>query len=313
MRLRGAVLRSFAVFHLTMGTSICQECIVPLSAATGEGNCFGNYRLQVTWFGRLGNNLLQLAHVLRLAQLTRSEVIAQEHEFFNQTRWDFRRRHISNCQLTVTNTFFHSDCCPSMLGVRAFPVQAKEDLLQAYVLPAFQTEAWRMTNTVVVHVRGGDVFGVGPPGVYLQPPIAFYQAVLSLPQYEGYNIVLCAEDRLNPVIDILRRQFKTRLKIITNLQRSVAAIIGAQHLVLGHSSFSEMLSMMAPELVSVYFPFCVIREGLYPDLRTAGWGVSGFCYEYDNYISVGEWQNTPEQIQLMMNFSTGNVHAVQLP
>ncbi len=312
MRLRGALFQLLVALHLMMGIIVCQECIVPLSA-TGEGTCFGNHRLQLTWFGRLGNNLLQLAHVLRLAQLTKSEVIVQEHEFFNQTRWDFRKRHVFSCQNTVTNNFFYSNCCPSVLGVRAFPVWVKRDLLQAYVLPAFQVEAWRMTKTVIIHVRGGDVFGVGPPGVYVQPPIAFYQAVLSLPQYEGYRIVLCAEDRSNPVIDILRRQFKTRLELITNLQKSVAAIIGAQHLVLGHSSFSEMLSLMAPDLVSVYFPFCTIRESLYPDLRATGWGVSAICYEYDNYISVGEWQNTPEQIQLMVNFSMGDVHAVELP
>ena len=106
---------------------------------------------------------------------------------------------------------------------------------------------------------------------------------------------------------------QNRLTVVTDLDTGIAAITGAQHLVLGHSSFSEQLSMMAPDLQAIYFPFCSVREDLYPDLRSRGWGVPGLCYEYDGYIQQGEWQNTPEQIRLMTSFSLDKVRAFSLP
>ena len=189
-------------------TTAQHECLIPLLPPTVHNcTCTGPYILSVRWFGRLGNNLIQLANVLRLAQATKSEVVVPPHKYFNQTSWSFSDGGDFECQLTVTDSYFYSHVCPAVLGPAAFKPATKRDMLQRYVFPAFQSALTQAHKAVVVHVRGGDVFSAGPPNVYVQPPLAFYSAVLSLPRYFRYHVILVVEDYLNPVVAVLKQQY----------------------------------------------------------------------------------------------------------
>ena len=290
----------------------------------GEGcNCQDGYLLRVVWSGRLGNNLFQLANVLQLAKETQSEVFVAPHENFNQTSWGFRApfdpKH--SCQLAITNEFFHASFCPLFLGKIVFPYAAMRGILQSDVLPFFQPPAHSVGNTVVVHVRGGDIFNPDPPRVYIQPPVAFYNIILNLPEHRRSRILLCTEDLKNPVVEALQSQYGKRLTVNMDLDKSISAVTGAKHLVLSHSSFSEALAMLAPNLESVHYPFCVpsflgtysAKGSLYLDRRNATWSFRGYCYEYDNYIPLDEWANTPEQLSLITNLSLNQIHQHALP
>ena len=306
---------SFVVLVGVLYLGLCaavKDCILSQYDNRQNSLCGGGFLLRVTWFGRLGNNLLQLANVLHLSEETRSEALVDRHPFLNKTSWNFREQH-DKCQLAVTDDYFFSNVCPSLLDKTVFSVKAQRSILQEHVLPAFQSGIYRSTHTVVVHVRGGDVFSTGPPSIYVQPPLAFYRAVLNLPKFDGAKIIVSTEDDRNPVVNALRKLHRGRITVLTDLKQGIATVLGAQHLILGHSSFSELLGMMARDLQSVYFPFCSVREGLYTDLRISSWGVPGLCFEYDGYIGFGEWENTPEQLQLMLRLSSANVHNFSLP
>ena len=296
-----------------MGACMADDCIVQTKLQSANCNCEGGHLLRVEWFGRLGNNLLQLAHVLHLAEMTHSEVIVPYRDFLNQTRWDFRQGVPQSCQIAKSDTFFYSTVCPAYLDKTVFSAASKRSVLQSQVLPAFQIPVGHSRDTIVVHIRGGDVFSPTPPPTYTQPPLAFYSKVLELPELSKMKIVLCTEDNLNPVVGMLQKQYKKRLTTITELKSAISTIMGAKHLVLGQSSFSEMLGMMAPDLQSVYVPFCCGREEIYLDLRQEAWGVSGYCFEYNNYISIDGWQNTHNQLQLMKTLSLEHVYSFALP
>ncbi len=290
----------------------------------GDGcKCQDGYLLRVIWSGRLGNNLFQLANVLQLAKETQSEVFVAPHENINQTSWGFRA-HVDSkhfCQLAITSEFFHSSFCPLFLGKDVFPYKAMRRILQSHILPVFHPPAHRVGNIVVIHVRGGDIFIADPPRVYTQPPMAFYNSILDLPEHRRSKILLCTEDFKNPVVEALQIQYGKRLTVNMDLDKSISALTGAKHLVLSHSSFSEALALLAPDLESVHFPFCVpsflgtysAKGSMYLDRRNATWDFRGFCYEYDNYIPLDEWAYTSEQLSLITNLSSSQVHRYALP
>ena len=278
--------------------------------------CEGGYLLRVTWFGRLGNNLLQLSQALHIAELTESEVTIipdQSRPFFNKTSWDFRGNAKGGCQIAIPNEFFYSTICPSLLHKEVYRVADKRRVLQTHILPFFQIPISGNSEHVVIHIRSGDVFSSTPPPTYTQPPFAFYKVALGLPELKRLKIVLCTEDSVNPVVHLLKKEYGRRLTVIEDLNTAISTVIGAKRLLLGQSSFSELLGMMAPNLEMVYIPFCSAREDIYVDHKLDGWGLPGYCFEYENYIGLDEWANTAEQLQLMTSLSTDKVRKFALP
>ena len=307
---------TYAALCVQSTSDIVADC--PILEHPALSDCGGGLLFRVTWFGRLGNNLLQLAQALHVAELTQNEVAIptadSSHSYFNRTFWDFRAATKQGCQVAKADDFFYSSVCPSMLHKSAFSVAEKRTVLQTHVLPFFQIPIGHSRDSVVIHIRSGDVFSnPTPPPTYTQPPFAFYKSILTLPELKRLRIILCVEDFANPVANLLKKEYGRRITVIEDLHSAIGAVLGAKHLVLGQSSFSELLGMMAPNLEAVYIPFCRAREDIYVDHHLQGWGVPGFCFEYDNYISLDEWANTEEQQKLMTDLSIDSVHMFALP
>ena len=307
------VLMACAALCSSISCESIQRC--PVLECPSPCDCEGGYLLKVAWFGRLGNNLLQLAQSIRIAELTQNEVaisIDVSHQFLNRSVWDFRAD-TNGHQIVKTDEFFYSRVCPSILHKSVYSVAQKRQVLQTHVLPFFQIPIGHNRDSVVVHIRSGDVFSTSPPPTYTQPPFAFYKYVLGMPELARLKILLCIEDSVNPVVNLLKKEYGRRLHVIEDLDTAIGAVVGAKHLVLGQSSFSELLGMMAPALESVYIPFCMAREDIYVNHKLQGWGVQGYCFEYKNYIRLDEWANTAEQLLLMTSLSVDNVHSFALP
>lgn len=129
-------------------------------------------------------------------------------------------------------------------------------------------------------------------------------------------MVLCVEDHLNPVIDLIAAEFPDRIRFVTDLREGIAHILGASHFVLARSTFSQNLGKMAPFLKAAYFPFCVEEDTI--DKRDLSydrtWSMQGYCYTYDDdYIPVMDWNRSPEQLEMMATYSIDKVHAHALP
>lgn len=132
----------------------------------------------------------------------------------------------------------------------------------------------------------------------------------------GREILLCVEDHLNPVIDLIAAEFTDRVHFVTDLHDGIANILGATHLVLARSTFSQSLAKMAPMLEASYFPYCVEEDGV--DKRDVThdrtWNMQGYCYTYDeDYIPLTDWKHSAEQLELMATYSSEKVHAHPLP
>lgn len=336
MRYAAATLTAFfCVFAHSWVLSAAQDCTaIQIRHIQPEQQfaCGGNYLLRIKpWFGRLGNNIISLANVIHLARETHSEVIVSPHPLLKQTEWDFRPKSEKDKeweiavkgegslgrQTAFTDDFYHENEMPLRLADWTFGSTQQRQVLINDVLPALRIAPQHVRNAVVLHVRSGDVFtsSVIHP-YYGQPPFAFYKSVLQLPELAGREILLCAEDHVNPVIDLIIAEYPDRVRHITDLHDGIAAMLGASHLVVARSTFSNSLGKMAPMLEAAYFPYCVEEDTI--DKRDIAhdrtWNMPGYCYTYDDdYIPLMDWKHSPEQIELMATYSVDKVHAHPLP
>ncbi len=153
---------------------------------------------------------------------------------------------------------------------------------------------------------------------YRQPPFAFYKTIFDLPETRDLQILLCAEDHQNPVIDLIIERYAPRVSLVTDLDDVIATVLGAKHLVMAKGTFSENLGKMAPATERLYFPLDIYaNQGGYADKREishdASWNKRGYCFEFDEYIDFDGWQASEVQLELMRSLSMDKVHAYALP
>ena len=308
------------------------DCSVPVSGVQSEPRlCAGNFLLRLRpWYGRLGNNLVSIAHIVHFGRETKSEVLISPHPYFKQFEWDFRDQSKIDeeakierlgggslgRQIAITDDFYHPAEFPMLLSNWNFSTTRMRQVLVEDVLPAFRLTPKHVREAVVIHVRAGDVFTseVLHP-YYGQPPYAFYKSVLRLPELSKLEILVVAEDHANPVVGLMEKEFKKRVQVITDLEDGVATILGSRHLVLARSTFSENLAKMAPSVQALYFPYCLEEDGV--DKRESKWdrtwNMQGYCFEYDDYIPVNNWTRSPEQMRMISELPTDKVHMFPLP
>ena len=153
-----------------------------------------------SWFGRLGNNILQVLRAIHygLTHNHNSVKIPGHKMFLNQ---EISLNNTPDKQNIVKNNFFY---------LKHFNMEDPEPYImkkyfQKYVLPIFkvQPSLENLENTDVLHIhfRGGDIFSSNPHKAYVQPPLSYYAGAA-----KHYNeIKLVCEDASNPCVNELMK------------------------------------------------------------------------------------------------------------
>jgi hypothetical protein len=177
-------------------------------------------------------------------------------------------------------------------------------------------EAARLDDrTVVFHFRSGDVFRPRPHSFYVQPPAAYYIAILERLVAEGRieRAILVAEDRNNPAIAALEARLAA-LGIGFRFQsgsfrEDVQTLIGARHLVFGFGTFGVGICLLADSIDSVHYfgP----ADALQPYDTIPGIGALTRVSAED-YIAFGDWRATPAQLELMTGYEASGLRFEQV-
>jgi hypothetical protein len=140
------------------------------------------------WFGRLGNNIQQLALAILYAKLNELKVITPEHPniqsivYGPHSYWPFSP--------IVKNRFFFfrsTEEHPSDIEMSYdYICENISVIAQQHIAPnlKFQIREPLNDDVLVIHLRGGDIYSkvnnANPS--YVQNPLSFYQALIS-----GFN------------------------------------------------------------------------------------------------------------------------------
>ena len=107
-------------------------------------------------------------------------------------------------------------------------------------------------NDLYIHIRSGDVFNPKYEGNYAQPPLCFYQNIIN--NFEFKNIYIIAENKNNPVIDEILKEFPKVIYQQNSFSLDIAYLSNAYNLVASVSSFLLVVVKFNDNLIK-YFEY----------------------------------------------------------
>jgi len=272
---------------------------------------------------RVGNILTCLENLLLIAKNTKS--IARIRRFNDanilllkqNSEFDFRSNNVINCNKIVTTgrnflnknpfhekMFIDKDkwCLKYLRGlIKKVPLHSNIN-----------------NDTLVIHIRGGDIFRKKPPHVhahFYQPPFSFYKHIIQNSNHSDI-IIISQKKYRNPMVNKLLSYYPNIRLSDGDYFSDVNIILNAVHFVSARSSFSFMLSRLSKNLKSVYFwgddhwrwrEWPPNHNNCLSDNK-----LSITRFSSDDYIQVGEWQNTRDQHIMMDAFPIEKIRIEQV-
>jgi hypothetical protein len=207
-----------------------------------------------SWYGRLGNNILQIGNALVVAYLNRSVFTCPSHDLFPAFSVPFGYTPPS------MGNFFHLNL-NAYGGAQKFMV-LRSNLLKEYFLPKLNVPELNtdisnllINGALVAHARGGDTFNpnlypsysISP--AYIPHPLDYYLHLAK--SYE--KVILVYEDKTNPVVDALSENpqfYLTTNDVLTDF----AIFTKAKSVALGgFGTFVPSACLLNKNLSKIYF------------------------------------------------------------
>lgn len=265
------------------------------------------YIFRISKFTQLGNSLIQLCNAINVGIQTRSQVVMPSIgtcldtlDFLKDIpTFDFRKERSCN-QMKESKFFFTRESYNYTLNNRE-----RRDILASFVSPHLSLVDYKniTDETLVIHIRSGDIFGGWTHENYVQPPLSFYQKVI---EESGCSdiLIVTQPDKRNPCIGGLLSWNKDIRVQCGSLREDVSAILNAKNLVIGFGTFGWMLTLLSSNIDRLYCPEVVT------DLFSSYFQVPPFSikrYKFPNYIEIGDWKNTEDQRKKMVSYSMNKI------
>ena len=164
------------------------------------------------------------------------------------------------------------------------------------------------SKTLVIHLRGGDVFGGREAPEYGQPPLGFYVKVLTHRAWR--QVVIVHEDHRNPVLqgllDYCRGEGIPARPVSGTLRDDLAVLLSAENLVASRGTFGPAVVGLSLHAKNVYY--FEDKFAIYPPKT----GVTLFraqdtSGEYRDKILRSNWQHSPSQLALMLSYDSEKI------
>lgn len=285
-------LRNMTFKKLTMLYLIILECI-PIK-----------YFSIRNYYGRLGNNLQQIANGIIFSEIYRVKFISKKHPLINivassTTKPVFIKKYrFFNYS---ENYFLNLDTPRNKPLVYKDVVSRIHRIFQEKLLP--NIHLYKKINipkdTLVIHIRSGDIFEKTKHFDQVQNPLNFYLEVIK--NYENLLIVT-SPSRNNPVLNELKN-LKTHNVTIqsSSVEDDFNALLNATNLCLsGVGTFGIAAALLSPNLKRLYFTNLYMKSHLNPEMVDFK-KVEKIEYKINNYLQIGEWTNSKKDVELMLS------------
>ncbi len=155
---------------------------------------------------------------------------------------------------------------------------------------------------IVIHIRSGDVFSKGGANPYYgQPPLSYYLKILK--SFHFNEVAIVFENNANPVIKELIKIVSPMCKTLDiysgTLEEDLGVLLNAKNIIASVGTFLEGVVAISDRIENLF----VFNR------RFVNWGrdlniinVNDLSNKYHNSVTKCNWANTPEQIELMLNY-----------
>lgn len=277
-----------------------------------------------SWYGRLGNNIMQLCNMLLVAKKKRYNIgHIPEHPLLNIGR--IPKKWLINSNNVYTKTlkgrFFKTSEINKILGTDLikFKVDDYVVVLKDVIYKILKSECVPTSplshNTLVIHVRSGDCFRENktkPHPDYIPLPVSYYIKCINdcYSKNEISHIIIVTEnDKINPVISHIEHYvanvYNTTTVTVqsTTIENDMKTILSARHLILSIGYFSKLLGLLSQHLEQIWISDYLFDYEDFLNLNN----VNVKLYQLNEYTKIGEWIDTPEQRLTILSHPIDNI------
>jgi len=293
------------------------------------------------WFGRLGNNIIQIKNCIQIALYYSYEtIIIPNHPYFNtitininSIKSDENIKHYNiytskECLVERNNKEIITDniyTCKEFLveennkeiitDNNDFFYQTKIQKIDinlfnfnidvtCYILKKIFTIKGNIElndNDLVIHIRSGDIFINHPHPSYIMPPLSYYTKILDNNNFN--KIYLISEDSVNPVINKLLQLYTNIHFKINNLSYDIELLLSSKNVIESFGSFTNTLLLLSDNIKNIYKPSYqdTFLENSEKIKNNIIYIHSTDLTDYKNKINV--WENTPQQREIMIIYN----------
>lgn len=238
-----------------------------------------------SWYGRLGNNIIQLKNAIQIAFYYKHKIWFRcSHNFFDVGLIEkYFSNNVNNQPITDEYNFFDRSKIKH-ISPKVFQHNNKEAinlLKHAFIIKDKDINILN-DDDVVIHIRSGDLFSSRPHPGYVPPPLSYYTNILNNIKYD--KIIIVCEDKLNPVVDKLLKLYVHIIHNVNCLKDDIKIILGAKNIISSVGTFIPSLTMLSSNILKEYNTLLYKKE----------------LQQY--YICNKPWKNTKIQRDNIMNY-----------
>lgn len=210
------------------------------------------------WQGMLGNSILQTYNCILIALDKKYNIRLPDpnnnHRFSNYSKF-YKKRDIilfeNSCKKEIRNryNFYYQKWLPEYKDSFTKNNNKALDILKNLLTFMDTNNTEVSDDTLVIHMRSGDIFSNCPHPKYVPPPLDFYTKIINEGKFNNY--IICTQNNRNPCLRPLEKLNNVRWSG-GNLGKDIELIMSAKNLAFGVGSFVPALLMLSNNIEYAY-------------------------------------------------------------
>jgi hypothetical protein len=209
------------------------------------------------WYGRLGNNIIQVKNALHIAFYYGYNVIIQKHQYFKYTHLKVSNTNegepIEPIYDYASRGFYFVNDIDRSINRECFSTnydKVREVLLSLFVLD-YRTLESLGEDELVIHIRSGDSISV-LHDQYIIPPLSYYTKFIDRNNFK--KIYILAEDTQNLCIESLKKTYSNVEFELRSLKDDIELVLRARNMMMSIGSFIPELIWVTKHTRNVIYP-----------------------------------------------------------
>ena len=257
------------------------------------------------WYGRFGNNIQQISNGIFYALQNNIGFVSPEHPLIR--KFNINISNPENC--IFKSNFFHFIPCSNNNWTTDFACDITQlnhlryKIVKNIIQPNLKISVSDIKcfdeDTLVIHLRTGDIFSSNPHSLYVQNPIDFYKILIN--KFKE-TIVVC--ENLNFLTEELCALDTVKISN-GDLTKDLTTILSAKNLASsGVGTFVIAGAMLSNNLKNFYCTDIYLKDHLNPEMLDRQTNIN--MSQVTKYIEIGDWHNTAQQQKLMLTYKMEN-------
>lgn len=238
-----------------------------------------------SWYGRFGNNIVQLSNACNYAL---------ENNYYFESPYHNLIKPITINKHIMSNNIF---CDYFFHGFDQYN-HNRHNIIQEYIKSNLQhIHKIDLDNeTLVIHIRSGDIFSDNPNPKYIQNPLSYFVSIID--RFKK-TIVVCENDK-NPIINILSSIKSVTIRSGTLIE-DLSIMLSARNLCLsGVGTFGPICAMLSDSIKNLFITNIVNIDNQW--IFNSNICIYNTHIDLSKYILPNSWKNNSIQRSLMMNY-----------